>query len=170
MLAFFHFSGKHWFLKQFLKRTDKGFAIEEAHNFIIGIDIPSCPGTLFGSNNLIILTISSVQNSKVDSFCSVANLILGGQQPTRITHEFDPQEWPTSVTHENAPRVWPTRITHKFDPREWPTGLTHENDPRVWPTRMSHETHVTHMIKHTHKNLFEVTQSHGVTSIKSKSA
>ena len=78
MLAFFDSLGKHLFSKQFLKRIGKGFAIEEAHNFIIRTDISSCPWGLFGCNDLIILTISSVQNSKVDSFCSVANVILGG--------------------------------------------------------------------------------------------
>ena len=56
----------------------KGFAIKEPHNFIIRIDISSCPWALFGSNDLIFLTMPSVQNSKVDSFCSVANVILGG--------------------------------------------------------------------------------------------
>ena len=78
MLAFFYSLGKHSFSKQFLKRIDKGFAIEEAHNFIIRIDISSCPWALFASNNLIILIISSKQNSKVDSFCSVANVMFGG--------------------------------------------------------------------------------------------
>ena len=39
MLAFSHSLEKHCFSKQFLNRTDKGFAIEVAHNFIIGIDI-----------------------------------------------------------------------------------------------------------------------------------
>ena len=77
MLALFHSLGKHSFSKLFLKRTDIGFAIEKAHNLIIRIDISSCQWTLFGFNNLIILAISSVQNSKVDSFCSVANVILG---------------------------------------------------------------------------------------------
>ena len=78
MFSFFHSWGKHSFLKQFLTRIDKGFAIEEAHNFIIRIDISLCPCVLFGSNDLIISTILSVQISKVGSFCSVANVILGG--------------------------------------------------------------------------------------------
>ena len=86
ILAFLHSLGKHWFLKQFLKRIYKGFPIEEAHNFIIRIDISSCPWALFGSTDLIILTISSVQNSKVDSFCSVANVILGGIERTIVIY------------------------------------------------------------------------------------
>ena len=69
---------KHSFSKQFLKRIGKGFPIEEAHNSIIRIDISSCPWALFGCNDLIILIITSVQNSKVDSFSSVANVIFAG--------------------------------------------------------------------------------------------
>ena len=54
--------------KQFLLRFDKGFANEEAQSPIIQIGISSCAWTLFGSSDLIILIISSVQNFKVDSF------------------------------------------------------------------------------------------------------
>ena len=73
MLAFFHSSGKYSFSKQFLQKTEKGFAIEKACNFIIRIDISSCPWASSGSNDLITLIISSVQNSKF----SVANVIFG---------------------------------------------------------------------------------------------
>ena len=76
-VGFLPFFRETFISKQFLKKIAKGFAIEEAHNFIIRIDISSCPWTLFGSNDLIILIISSLQNSKVDSFCSVANIIFG---------------------------------------------------------------------------------------------
>ena len=62
MLAFFHSLEKHSFSKQFIKNIGKGFAIEEAHNFIIQIDISSSLWALFGSNDLMILTISSLQN------------------------------------------------------------------------------------------------------------
>ena len=68
VLAFFHSLGKHSFSKQFLKRVYKGFAIEEAHNFTIRIDISSCPWALLGSNDLTILIMSSTQNAEVDSF------------------------------------------------------------------------------------------------------
>ena len=78
MSAFFHSLGKHTFSKQVLKRIDKGFAIVEAHNIIIRVDILSYRWAVFGSNDLIILVISSVQNSKIDRFCSVANVIFGG--------------------------------------------------------------------------------------------
>ena len=78
MLAWPHSLGKHSFSNHFLTRTIKGFAIEEAHNFIIRIDIGSPPWFLFGSSDLIIVIISSIQNSKVDSFYSVANFIFSG--------------------------------------------------------------------------------------------
>ena len=80
MLAFVHSLGKHPFSKQVLKRIDKGFAIVEAHNIIIRVDILSYRWALFGSSDLNILVISSVQNSKIDSFCSVANVIFGGTE------------------------------------------------------------------------------------------
>ena len=63
MLAFFYSLREHSFSKQFSKKINKSFVTEEAHNFIM------CSGTLFGSSNLII-EIISVQNSKVDNFCS----------------------------------------------------------------------------------------------------
>ena len=67
---------KHLFSKQFLKRIDKGFAIEEAHSFIIRIDISSCPWVLFGSNDLKILINSSVQNRKHTVFVYLQALYL----------------------------------------------------------------------------------------------
>ena len=73
-----HSPGKHSFSKQFLKKINRGFAIEEVHNFIIQIDVSSYPWALFRPNDLIILIILSMQNPKVDSFCSVADVIFGG--------------------------------------------------------------------------------------------
>ena len=81
MLAFFHSSGRHSFSKQFLQKTEKGFAIEKEYNVIIRIDISSCPWASSGSNNLITLKISSVQNSKF----SVANVIFGQIDLTLFT-------------------------------------------------------------------------------------
>ena len=54
-----------------------GFVVEKSDHFIIPIDISSSPWVFFGSNDLIMLTISSVQNSKVDSFCSVEKVLFG---------------------------------------------------------------------------------------------
>ena len=54
--------------KQFLVRFEQGFANEEARSPIIPIGISSCLWTLFGSSDLMILIILSLQNFKVDSF------------------------------------------------------------------------------------------------------
>ena len=42
MLALFYSLEEHSFSKQFLKRINKDFVIEEAHNFIIRTDISLC--------------------------------------------------------------------------------------------------------------------------------
>ena len=78
MLAFFHSLGKHSLSRQFLKRIASGFAIEEAHIFIIRIVISSWPWALLGSNDLIIFTISPGQISKVDNLSSVTKLVFAG--------------------------------------------------------------------------------------------
>ena len=77
-VGFAPFFRETFIFKTLSKRIDKGFAIEEAHNFVIRIHISSCPWALLESNDLIILTVSSVQNSNADSFCSVVNVIFGG--------------------------------------------------------------------------------------------
>ena len=64
MLAFFHSLGKYSLSREFLKKIASGFEIEEAHIFIIWIDIPSCPLALLGSNGLIMFAISPEQISK----------------------------------------------------------------------------------------------------------
>ena len=78
MLPFFHFLGKHSLSRQFLKRIASGFEIEEARIFIVRIDISSCPWALFGSNDLIIFTISPEQIWKVDNLSSVTKLVFAG--------------------------------------------------------------------------------------------
>ena len=57
MLAFFHSLGKYSLSRQLLKRAASGFAIKEAHIFVIHIVVSSCPRTLLGSNDFIIFKI-----------------------------------------------------------------------------------------------------------------
>ena len=94
MLAFFYSLGKHSFSKQFLKVIDKGFAIEESHNFIIRIDVSSYQSVLFGSNDLII--ICTKYKSRQRLFCCIELLlrrtlltkIVGFQLAMEVLKEF----------------------------------------------------------------------------------
>ena len=78
MFAFFHSLGNDSVSRQFLKIRCNGFDIEEAQSFIIRIEISSWPCALFWSNDLIILTISSTQNSKDECLSLVTKFIPAG--------------------------------------------------------------------------------------------
>ena len=78
MFAFFHSLGNASFSRQFLKIRCNGFDIEEAQSFIMRIEISSWPWALFWSKDLIILTISSTQNSKDESLSLVSKFIFTG--------------------------------------------------------------------------------------------
>ena len=72
ILAFFYSFRKHLFSKLCLKSKKERFDIEEAHNFNMRMEIPSCPWALFGSKDLIILVFSSLEISK-DEILSVVS-------------------------------------------------------------------------------------------------
>ena len=76
MFVFFHYLGNDSVSRQFLKIGCNGFDIEEAQSFIIRIEISSWPWALFWSKDLIILTISSTQNSKDESLSLVWKFIF----------------------------------------------------------------------------------------------
>ena len=59
--AFFHLFGKLSFSKLCLKSKSKGFDIVEAHSFNMWMKMPSCLYALFGSKELIILVILSLE-------------------------------------------------------------------------------------------------------------
>ena len=84
MLALFHSLGKHSLSKQFLKRITSGFEIEEAHVFMIQINISSCPLAILGSNDLIIFKISSEQNLKVDNLSNIIFAVIELLLPTAV--------------------------------------------------------------------------------------
>ena len=77
MSVYFHYLGKHSFFKWFIKRIVIGFEIEKAHISIIQTDISSFPWVLFGSNDIIIVTISSNPFQKYKSFVGLESYILG---------------------------------------------------------------------------------------------
>ena len=62
-ISFLPFVVKHSFSKLCLTSKNKGFDIKEAHSFNMPMEIPSCPLALFGSKDLIILIISSLEIS-----------------------------------------------------------------------------------------------------------
>ena len=63
--------GKYSFSKQFLKRIDSSFEIEDACIFIMQKDILCYPVALLGSNDLATFTKLSEQISKVDNLSSI---------------------------------------------------------------------------------------------------
>ena len=78
MFAFFHSLGNGSISRQFLKIRCNGFDIEDAQSFIMRIEISSWPWSLFWPNDLIILTISSAQNSKDESLSLVSKFVIAG--------------------------------------------------------------------------------------------
>ena len=78
MFVFFHSLGNDLVSGQFLKIRCNGFDIEETQSFIIRIEVSSWPWALFWSKDLIILTISSTQNSKDESLSLIPKFIFTG--------------------------------------------------------------------------------------------
>ena len=78
MFRFFHSLRNESVSRRFLKIRCNVFDIEEAQNFVTRIEISSWLWDLIWSDDLIILTISSTQNSKDESLSLVSKFILTG--------------------------------------------------------------------------------------------
>ena len=63
-ICLLHFLGKYSFSKQFLNTICSGFDIEDAHSYIMWIDISSCPWASIVSNALMTLVIAYFKEAK----------------------------------------------------------------------------------------------------------
>ena len=77
-VCYFPFLGEWLSFNTVSENRCNGFDIEEAKSFVMRIEISSWPWALFWSKDLIILIISSTQNSKNESVSLVSKFIFTG--------------------------------------------------------------------------------------------